>query len=140
MSANLIFLPVLVQILLTLIVYISLGQAKGVASKMGLVDEKRRGVSDEAWPLNVQLINNNIRNQFETPILFYMLTVILWMVDSVTPLAHALAWLYALARVVHAWVHTGSNYVPVRRRVFQFSIVLLVALTFITSIAVLRSI
>lgn len=140
MSANLIFLPVLVQILLTLVVYISLGRAKGAASKMGLVDEKRRGISDEAWPLSVQLINNNIRNQFETPTLFYILTLILWIIDSVTLLVHLLAWLYVISRGVHAWAHIKMHNIPLRRRLFQCSIIILFALTFLTLIAVLRSI
>jgi hypothetical protein len=129
MPDNLILLPILAQILLTLTVYIALGRAKGIASKNGQVDESRRGVIDDAWPINVQLINNNIRNQFETPILFFVLTLILWILGNVSPLAHFLAWLYVTSRCVHAWVHTGSNYMPLRRRAFQFSVLILFAMT-----------
>ena len=139
MSAEMIFLPVLVQIILTLIVYIVLGQSKEKALERGDVDLSRRALHEDAWPESVQKINNNIRNQFETPLLFYVLTILLWALNGAGLLAQAVAWAYAISRVAHAVVHIGSNTVPVRKRLFQASIVLLFILSGLVLVALTRS-
>ncbi len=120
-TPDLIFLPALAQILLTIVVYGALAAAKARAVKGGLVDEDRRALHDDAWPESVLKINNNIRNQFEVPVLFYVLTIILWQLNETGVLAQLLAWTFVISRVVHAYIHTGSNYVPARRKVFAFA-------------------
>lgn len=128
MSRNLIFAPVLVQVLLTLLVYVLLIKAKVRAMKAGTVDMERRALHDDAWPAEVMQINNNIRNQFELPVLFYVLALALWAMDAVGVPALAVAWLFVVSRLVHAWVHVGSNYVPHRRRAFTVGWFLLLAM------------
>lgn len=118
MNRDLIFLPILVQVLLTLATYILLIKTKIRAMKAGEVDMARRALHDDAWPESVMKINNNIRNQFEVPVLFYVLAFMLWALEAVNALTLAAAWLFAVSRIVHAWIHIGSNYVPNRRRVF----------------------
>ena len=118
MNRDLIFGPVLVQVLLTLATYVLLIKAKIRAMKAGEVDMARRALFDDAWPESVIKINNNIKNQFEVPVLFYVLAFALWALHAVHWAALAAAWLFAISRVVHAWVHVGSNYVPNRRRAF----------------------
>ena len=128
MNRNQIFGPVLVQVLLTLTVYILLSIAKARAVKLGQVDMKRRALHEDAWPDEVRKINNNIRNQFELPILFYAVTFALWALDAVGLAALVAAWLFAASRLVHAWVHIVPNYVPVRRRSFTFGWAMVVVL------------
>lgn len=118
MNRDLIFLPILVQVLLTLATYVLLIKTKIRAMKAGEVDMARRALHDDAWPESVMKINNNIRNQFEVPVLFYVLAFMLWALEAVNALTLAAAWLFAVSRIVHAWIHIGSNYVPNRRRVF----------------------
>lgn len=132
-SPSLFFLPLLVQVLLTVVVFISLAVAKKRAVKRGQVDAQRRALHADAWPDNVQKINNNIRNQFEVPVLFYVLMIVLFELGAIGWLAQLLAWLFVLSRVVHAYVHTGSNYVPARRLAFLFGclmVLLMLALAF----------
>lgn len=128
MNANQIFLPVLAQILLTLAVYVYLGVAKAKALKLGQVDLERRALHGDAWPDYVQQVSNNIRNQFETPVLFYVLVFVLWGLQAVDAWALGAAWGFALCRLAHAYVHLGSNFVPMRRRIFTVSCLLLVAM------------
>lgn len=133
MNRDLIFGPILVQVLLTLATYVLLIKAKIRAMKAGEVDMARRALFDDAWPESVMKINNNIRNQFEVPVLFYVLAFALWALEAVAWPALAAAWLFAISRIVHAWVHIGTNYVPNRRRAFTigwwivFAMALLVA-------------
>jgi hypothetical protein len=118
MSRNLIFVPVLVQVLLTLGIYVRLIKVKIRAMKAGEVDMARRALHEDAWPESVLQINNNIRNQFELPVLFYVMAFALWALDSVHWAALAAASLFVLSRIAHAVIHLGSNYVPNRRRAF----------------------
>jgi hypothetical protein len=129
MPQNLILFPLLLQVVLTLAVYFALTRAKQKAIAAGEVDQNRRALHDDAWPDYVQKINNNLRNQFESPLLFYVVVFVLWELNGVDVLSLGAAWLYVLSRILHAWVHTGSNYVPLRKRVFVVSVILLVVLT-----------
>lgn len=133
MNQNLIFYPLLVQLLLTLAMYIWLGVAKSKAAKAGQVDEARRALHADAWPVHVQQINNNIANQFEAPVLFYALVGMLWATHQVNPLTLLIAWAFVISRIAHAYVHTGSNYVPRRRAIFMLGTLLLLILTVIAA-------
>jgi len=133
MNRNLIFAPILVQVLLTLMVYVFLVFAKVRAMKTGLVDMARRALYDDAWPEGVMKINNNIRNQFELPVLFYVVSIALWALDAVGPIGLAAAWLFVASRIVHAYVHIVPNYVPVRRHVFTFGWLMVVVMTLLAA-------
>ena len=133
MNARLILFPVLIQILLTIVVYVMLNVAKVRAAKRGEVDLARRALHDDAWPDSVIKINNNIRNQFEVPVLFYVLALVFVTLNAVTPAVLAIAWLFAASRIVHAYVHIGSNYVPLRRRAFVFGCLMVAALALIAA-------
>jgi hypothetical protein len=113
-----IFLPVLVQILMTLLIYVRLIKVKIREMKAGRVDMARRGLHEGAWGDAVLQINNNIRNQFELPVLFYVLAIAFWALDAVNLLVLVAAWLFVATRIAHAWVHLTSNYIPTRRRLF----------------------
>ncbi len=128
MPGNAILLPVLAQVLLTITLYVALAAAKRKAVAAGLVDLERRALHDDAWPDSVLKINNNIRNQFEVPVLFYVTALILWQVGDSSLWTLALAWLFVASRIVHAWIHTHSNVVPVRRKVFTFGVLVVVAM------------
>jgi len=111
---KLIFLPVLVQMLLVVSMYFALAVAKTRAIKAGLVDNQRRALHEDAWPESVQKINNNIRNQFQLPVLFYVLATVLYLLNAVGLLTLWFAWAFVVSRIVHALIHAGPNAVPVR--------------------------
>lgn len=139
MTAKMIFLPVLLQVLLTVYAYVLLVRVKAQAMKAGLVNKERLGLHDDAWPDSVLKINNNIGNQFEIPILFYVLVIVLFSVGAASVFAQIVAWLFAASRVVHLIVHTGSNYVPLRRNVFTFGILMILVLAVTAAVGVLSS-
>jgi hypothetical protein len=134
-NGRMILLPVMVQVILTMVVYILLNFAKVRATKRGEVNQARRGLHDDAWPQSVIKINNNIRNQFEVPVLFYVLSFELLALNAVTIPVIAIAWLFVLSRIVHAYIHIGRNHVPSRRKAFMFGCVMLVALAVMAAFA-----
>jgi hypothetical protein len=118
MNGNLILWPVLVMVLLTLLIYVHLIRVKIRELKAGRVNLERRALHEDAWPESVLQINNNIRNQFELPVLFYVVCFGLWAIEAVGIVALAAAWLFVSSRIVHAWIHLGSNIVKYRRQSF----------------------
>lgn len=129
MGNDLVFLPVIVQILLTIFLYAHLAIAKARASRQGLVDESRRALHEDAWPDSVIQINNCVRNQFEAPVLFYVLVILLWLTGAVSAYVYLFAWGFVISRLVHAAIHVRSNYVPLRRKVFILGGLNIMALT-----------
>lgn len=123
MDPKLIFWPVVVQILLTAYMYIRLKNVKIEVVQAGGVDRQKAALDPDAWPDSVRKVNNNIRNQFEAPVLFYVLTIIVFVLGAVNPVTLGLAWLFVLTRLAHAYIHTGSNIVKYRLKVFTLGFV-----------------
>ncbi len=128
MSSNHIFWPVLAQVLLTLVMFIVLGARKAKAIKAGKVNREQAALDNRVWPEYVVKVSNNIANQFEVPMLFYILCVVLYSINAAGTVAIVLAWLFVASRYAHAWVHVGSNYVPVRMRLFMVGCVVLLSM------------
>jgi hypothetical protein len=128
MERDLIFLPVAAQVILTLLLFIRLGQVKSRARRLNEVDESRSALHKEAWPDYVLKVTNNIENQFQTPVLFYLLSLMAWALDSVDWLV-VVAWAYLATRLVHAYIHLSDNVVIWRRKVFSLGVLLLMLMT-----------
>jgi len=135
MTSQLIFWPVLTQIVLTLFVFILLGKRKAHAMKTGQVDRQKTALDNQAWPDDVIQVSNNIQNQFQTPVLFYALCLSFFCLDAVSTTVLVLAWFYVVTRLIHAFVHVGSNYIPVRFRVFILGCVSLIVLSVLLGLA-----
>lgn len=135
MNTELLLTAVLVQVILTFAVFVALAIRKAKAVKNGDVDLKRAALHNDAWPDYVLLISNNIQNQFQTPVLFYALCFGFILMDAVDSLALGGAWTYVITRLVHAYVHTTTNFVPVRMRVFTLG---MVALIFMAGLLLVR--
>ena len=129
MNFSNILLPVLIQVSLTLIMFLILGFRKTGAIKAGGVDRAKTALDNSAWPEDVVKVSNNIANQFQTPILFYTLCILFYVTNTVSTLILVLAWLYVLTRLVHAYVHITSNFVPVRFKTFIISVLTLIIMT-----------
>ena len=52
---------------------------------------------------------DNFSNLLETPVLFYTICIIVYVVGEVTPFQLGLAWLYVALRAVHSLIHVSYN-------------------------------
>ncbi|MEI8145585.1 MAG: MAPEG family protein [Alphaproteobacteria bacterium] len=121
--------PVLVQVVLTftvlgLMARARVGALKGREVKMGEV-----AVGNDAWPSRVKQVSNNFSNQFETPVLFYVLVFLAIHVGATGPVMTGLAWAYVVSRIVHAYIHIGTNNVRHRFNAFLVGVLVLMAMT-----------
>ena len=124
----------LAQISLTLFIYLGLLLVKKRALATGTVDVKKVALHSQYWPDSVIKVNNNLNNQFESPVLFYVLCLMLWGLNAVDISVMASACVYVVSRFAHTLVHTTSNIVKYRLPIFTLGVV---AITGLTALALL---
>ena len=112
--------PVFVQVLLVVVVGVSMAGARARAVK---TMDRQRGNPDLAmgrvdWPDDAAKRAANYRNQFESPVLFYVVVAFALITKGADSLMIALAWLFVLTRIVHAAIHVGPNKVRWRSPAF----------------------
>ncbi|TCD13313.1 MAPEG family protein [Oricola cellulosilytica] len=126
MEQTAIFWPVIAQIALTYGVYVVMSMRRVRAIRAG----EARG-QDFKIPKDPELSASaarNVENQFELPVLFYVVCLALYQTSSVDAVTVALAWLFALSRIGHALVHVTTNKIMIRRRVFIAGFFILAAM------------
>ncbi len=131
MARHLIYWPVLAQILLPIFVLLLNGKRKKDDVKSGKFDREKAAMDNEAWSTPVVLTTKNLANQFQFPVIFYVLCLILASLDAVDTVTLAIAWIFVLTRYLHAYVHVITNYVPNRQKAFvvgTFSLLVLFTL------------
>ena len=126
-QTQLLLLPAFVQFALTVYVLTRMGQGRVRAVRSGQV--KRSEIDTKtAYSETVQNFANNYQSQFELPVLFYVVLVFALATELVDCLLIGLAWAFVGARLLHSFVHTGSNRIATRFKVFVAGLVFLVAM------------
>ena len=118
--------PVLAQVFLTFVVYILLGVRRYQALKSRRTRARQVALSGEAWPDDEKKVANNLRNQSEAPVIFYVLCGVATYL-GITPFGMTiLAWIFVLSRLAHTGVHTTGNVLWQRALVFAIGLTALV--------------
>lgn len=138
MNSHLIYWPVLAQLSIPLVVLILNGKRKAGDVNSGDVDREKAAMDNEAWSKPTVLTSKSLANQFQFPVVFYVLCLLLASLNAVTTGVLVVSWLFVVARLIHAYVHVTTNYVPIRFRAFLISMVLLLVLFGLTIAALLR--
>jgi hypothetical protein len=115
--ASLILWPLLAQVALTMFLYAWLTVERMSAVRHGEVEYSCFvfGVDE---PRQVARVRRNLANQFELPVIFYAMVVLLIVLDEVTLLDVIAAWVFVGGRVIHTLVQTLTDNVPLRGNVF----------------------
>jgi hypothetical protein len=114
MSIQMVLLPLFVQVFLTFTLLMSMAVARGQTLKSGETRFKDIALRQPNWPARVTALGNCFANQFEVPVLFYVLIAL------ALPLRHAdliivmLSWVFVVTRFVHAGIFVTSNDVRTR--------------------------
>ena len=124
MNQTTIFWPVLAHVLLIYIVYGVLGRRRYGAIRSGEAKPGQFKVRSTE-PASSLTVAANLTNQFELPVLFYVLCLTLHLTNGVNYLTLALMWIFVASRYFHAWVHLTSNNLLLRSRSFFVSAVIL---------------
>lgn len=136
MTLKLIY-PALAMIFWIFVVGVIMAMRRKEAFTSGAVKPADVCISNERYPTPARLAAANFSNQFESPVLFFVLLLIAMHVGATSYVMAALAWLFVATRVVHTLIHIGPNKLPVRGAVYGVGFLALIGLWIGVLIAVL---
>ncbi len=109
MSIQMVLLPVFVLVGLTFALLLSMAGARRGALVGGETKVRDVALGQPNWPVRATQIGNCYGNQFELPVLFYVLIAL------ALPLRHAdlfivlMSWVFVVTRFAHAGIFVTSN-------------------------------
>lgn len=132
--------PIFAMFALTTFVVFRLGFARWAAvsrREIKLRFFESYGSFDEPEPLRI--LSRHLVNLLETPLIFYVTAILVYVTGQTSPLLLVLAWLFVLTRIVHSVIHLTSNVVLWRFRVFGLSLLVLTALWMVLALKLINS-
>ena len=127
MKSNLIIYPGFAVVVLTYLLYtknrIEVGKAYSEKSIKGSYLKLYQDIPPE----HVEISRQTLKNQFELPMLFYFLVVLLYSEGTISQIDLIFAWIFAISRYIHAYVRLSSNYIPRRAMIFIVGMLSLLA-------------
>jgi hypothetical protein len=128
MSVQAVLLPVFVLIGLAFALLMGMAVARTRSLRSGETRFEDIALREPNWSARATQIANCFSNQFEVPVLFYILIAL------ALPLRHAdlvivvLSWVFVITRFVHAGIFVTSNNVPQRGLVWFAGVVVLLVM------------
>ena len=128
MSIQFALAPLFFQVLLVFILSLWMAQQRQTVIRRGEVHPRDIALRQPNWPPKATQVANSYSNQFEIPVLFYLVTILALMTRQADLLFVLLSWLFVALRYVHAFIHTTSNRVAYRGLIYAVGVVVLLAL------------
>jgi len=125
MTVQMVLLPVFVQVALTFALLFWMASVRRGSVSRGETKIRDIALGQPNWPDQPTQISNSYNSQFQIPLLFYVVVILAWITRQADAVFVVLEWLFVLLRIGHAYVHTTSNYVPTRFKVFAAGIFVL---------------
>ena len=125
MSVQMILLPLFVEVILTFALLFWLAPLRARDFRSGLVREEDIGLRQPNWSKPALQVQYSFSNQFELPVLFYVLTILAYITHHAGVLFVVLAWVFVIFRLLQAYVHVTNNKVMLRGAFFGVSAIAL---------------
>mgnify|MGYP001291936316 CR=1 FL=1 len=119
--------PMMAHAALVFGLYFLLSSKRMAAVRAGRVKAEQFKENREE-PLESLLIHNNLKNQFELPVLFHAVCLALYVTTADNIATVLLAWAFVVSRYVHSYVHLTTNRLRHRRPIWITGYFILVAL------------
>jgi len=132
-----ILIPVFVEVFLTFGLLFWMAGLRAGDFRSGAVDLNKVALREPGWPARTTQVAYAFSNQFEVPVLFYVLVAFLMIMRNADVVFVALAWLFVAARIVHAAIHVTSNVVMRRGQVYAVSVLVLFVMWVIFAVEIL---
>jgi hypothetical protein len=134
-KTKLLYLAIVGQFIITIYCYSAMSKAR-VAAVRGkrIQPENYKATADE--PEDLRVYTRAVANQFEMPVVFYVLVLASVMAATASWITVVLAWAFVILRGVHAKEMIGDNQVLRRRKIFIFAtrFLLLMVLEFVIAL------
>jgi hypothetical protein len=121
MTVQMILLPLFVEVILTFALLFWLAPLRAGDFRSGLVREEDIGLRQPNWSKPALQVQYSFSNQFELPVLFYVLTILAYITHHAGFLFVVLAWVFVIFRLFQAYVHVTNNKVRLRGMFFGIS-------------------
>ena len=79
------------------------------------------------FPDKYEQSRQHLKNQFELPVIFYLLVALLYSSNNLQYIDIILAWLFVISRYIHSFIRFKNNYLPYRATIFTLGYVILLA-------------
>lgn len=126
--AKLLILAVAAQVLLAFGTLVLMGRERVPRVMRGEIAVADIAVEKTAWPLRARLLSNNLDNQFQLPVLFYVAALLTLWAGGPNWLEVALAWAFVALRYAHTVIHVTTNRVYRRFGVYTAGLAVLAVL------------
>ena len=109
--------PVFVLILWTFTIFLimSYGRTRFMKDPQDAAHTKDLKGTLPAW---VERTGDNYNHLFEQPVVFYIVTLAIALINSIDPLMMQLAWAFVILRILHSLVQLTFNLVLIRFMIF----------------------
>ena len=128
MSVQAVLLPVFAQVTLTFFLMVWMARARFAAVGAGHVTAKDLKRDWTSWPERPTQIAAAYHNQFELPVLFYIVVLAALITTQADYVFVILSWFFVVARLIHAYVHTGRNEIRTRFKAFLLGALILIVM------------
>jgi hypothetical protein len=137
MSIQAVLLPLFVEVALTFVLMFWMAAQRSAALRSGAVHPRDIALRQPNWPTGALQVAYSFQNQFELPVLFYVLTILAWSLRHADWLFVIMAWIFVLSRLVQAYIHCTSNRVSQRGMAYAVGAVVLAAMWVIFAVRIL---
>ena len=125
MTTQDILLPLFVEVILTFLLWVFMAVLRTRDFNSGAVRPDQIALRESNWPPRTRQFAYAFSNQFEIPVLFYVLTILAYVTHLAGLIFVILAWIFVIFRILHAYVHVTSNIVRLRGTFYGVAVVAL---------------
>jgi hypothetical protein len=137
MMIEAILIPLFVQVGLTFALLFGMSALRTRDVRGGVVNPRNVALREPAWPARTMQVAYAFSNQFEVPVLFYVLVVLLIATRHADLIMVLLAWAFVVFRVIQAGIHVTSNVVLRRSQAYAVAVIVLFVMWVIFAIRIL---
>jgi len=134
-----VLLPLFLEVILTFALLFWLAPLRTIDFSSGVARPENVALREPNWSNRSLQVGYSYSNQFELPVLFYVLTILAWMTRHADLVFVVLAWIFVIFRYLQAYVHVTSNRVRLRGSFFIVSAIVLAIMWLIYIVEILTS-
>lgn len=139
MTVQEVLLPLFLEVILTFALLFCLAPLRTRDFSSGVTRPENVALREPNWSQRSLQFAYSYSNQFELPVLFYVLTILAWVTRHADLIFVVLAWIFVIFRYLQAYVHVTSNKVRLRGSFFIVSALVLAIMWVIYIVEMLTS-
>jgi hypothetical protein len=139
MTVQEVLLPLFLEVILTFLLLFWLAPLRGRDFSSGVARPENVALREPNWSQRSLQVSYSYSNQFELPVLFYVLTILAWVTRHADLIFVLLAWIFVIFRYLQAYVHVTSNHVRLRGAFFGVSAIVLAVMWLVYIVEILTA-